>query len=68
MKKIHDYLDLVLVAALVVLVGIVVISVAHPIECCTCGAYVYEYWYTSSDDGSGLIQICERCADIIDNQ
>lgn len=68
MKKIHDYLDLVLVATLVILVGIVVVSVAHPIECGTCGAHVYEYWYTPSDDGSGLIQICERCANIIDNQ
>lgn len=68
MKKIHDHLDLVLVATLVILVVIVVVSVAHPIECGTCGAHVYEYWYTPSDDRSGLIQICERCADIIDNQ
>ena len=35
MKKIHDYLDLVLVAVLVILVGMVVISIAHPIECGT---------------------------------
>ena len=68
MKKIHEYLDLVLAATLVVLVVIIVVSVAHPIECGTCGAHVYEYWYTPSDDGSGLIQICECCADIIDNQ
>ena len=36
-------------------------------ECGTCGAHVLETWHTRSDDGE-IIHICERCADIIDEE